>query len=81
MGGDFAPEQIVLGALQAGKDLNVGITLVGKKAEIENAILKANISGITANIVEASEVISDQEQPAIAVMKKETVRWRWQHDW
>jgi phosphate acyltransferase len=70
MGGDFAPEQIVLGALQAGKDLNVGITLVGKKAEIENAILKANISGITANIVEASEVISDQEQPAIAVMKK-----------
>lgn len=70
MGGDFAPEQIVLGALQAGKDLNVGITLVGKKAEIENAILKANISEITANIVEASEVISDQEQPAIAVMKK-----------
>ncbi len=70
MGGDFAPEQVVLGALQAGKDLNVGITLVGKKADIENAILKANISGINANIVEASEVISDQEQPAIAVMKK-----------
>jgi glycerol-3-phosphate acyltransferase PlsX len=70
MGGDFAPDQIVLGALQAARDLKVGITLVGKKAEIEQALVKANISGITAGIVEASEVITDQEQPAIAVMKK-----------
>ena len=70
MGGDFAPDQIVLGALQAARDLKIGITLVGKKTEIEKAIIKANVPGITADIVEASEVITDQEQPAIAVMKK-----------
>jgi len=70
MGGDFAPGEIVLGALQAGKNLNIGITLVGKRGEIEKAVASANISGITPEIVEASEVITDEEQPAIAVMKK-----------
>jgi len=70
MGGDFAPGEIVLGALQAGKKLNIGITLVGKRPEIENAIANANVLGITPEIVEASEVITDDEQPAIAVMKK-----------
>ena len=34
MGGDNAPEQIVLGALQAAKEYGVEITLVGRGEEI-----------------------------------------------
>ena len=70
MGGDFAPGEIVLGALQAESNLNIGIILVGKREEIEKAVARANITEITPEIVEAAEVITDEEQPAIAVMKK-----------
>ena len=34
MGGDYAPDEIVLGALDAAKELNVEITLVGRGEEI-----------------------------------------------
>ena len=34
MGGDYAPDEIVLGALDAAMELNVEITLVGRGEEI-----------------------------------------------
>ena len=70
MGGDFAPGEIVSGAIQAAKDLGVEIILVGPKAEVEKEINKTDISNLPVRLVEASEVIVDGEQPAIAVMRK-----------
>ena len=70
MGGDFAPAEIVSGAVQAAGDLEVEIILVGPKAEIEREIAKIDITNLPVRLVEASEIIVDEEQPAIAVMRK-----------
>lgn len=70
MGGDFAPGEIVSGALQASRELGVEIILVGPEAEIERETNKVDITNLPVSLAEASEVILDVEQPAIAVIRK-----------
>jgi glycerol-3-phosphate acyltransferase PlsX len=70
MGGDFAPAEIVSGAVQAARDLGVEVILVGPGAEVEKETNKAAIADLPVRLVEASEMIEDGEQPAIAVMRK-----------
>ena len=70
MGGDFAPGEIVSGAVQAARDLNVEIILTGPRAEVEAEMQKADLAGLQVSLVEATQRIEDGEQPAVAVMKK-----------
>ena len=66
MGGDNAPEEIVKGALQARKELGVEIVLVGQKEAIE-AVLPA---GETAEIVDAREIVTMDDDPSTATRRK-----------
>lgn len=73
MGGDHAPMEIVTGAVQAAKELNISVCLVGRADEIDR-ILKAesdyeSVKG-SITVVQASEVIEMGEHPATAVRKK-----------
>ena len=69
MGGDHAPEQIVLGALQAIKKYPCEIVLVGDEEKIRSIIKKeSNLQQIT--IHHASEVVEMGEHPADAVRNK-----------
>jgi len=70
MGGDFAPAEVVSGAVQAARDLGVEIMLTGPRAEVESEMSKIDITNLPVRLVEASEAIVDGEQPAIAVMRK-----------
>jgi len=70
MGGDYAPEEIVRGAVQGAKELGLEITLVGTKAAMDSELAKNDIAGLTIHQVEATEVIKDGEEPAFAVMRK-----------
>ncbi len=70
MGGDYAPEEIVKGSVEAARNLDVAITLVGTKDTIEAEIAKLDVSGLPISIVEANEIIKDGEEPAFAVMRK-----------
>jgi len=70
MGGDFAPAEIVSGAVQAAKDLGVEIILAGPKSDVEKELSKFDITTLPIQLAEASEIIEDGEQPAIAVMRK-----------
>jgi glycerol-3-phosphate acyltransferase PlsX len=70
MGGDNAPAEIVKGAVQAARDLDLEIFLVGIKDKIENELKQLDTAGLSINIVEAKDVIVDGEQAAYAVMKK-----------
>ena len=70
MGGDYAPGEIVRGAVQAAKDLGVEIILVGAKAEIECELSKIDIDNLPVRLVEASEVIIDGEDPIMAALRK-----------
>ena len=69
MGGDYAPAEIVAGALRAKEELDVHILLVGDPQQIEAVIpLKSNRLGI--EIVPAQDTIGMDEEPLNAVRRK-----------
>jgi glycerol-3-phosphate acyltransferase PlsX len=70
MGGDYAPDEIVRGAVQAAKDLGVEIILVGTKSALETSVAKFSTANLPIHQVEATEIIKDGEEPAFAVMRK-----------
>ena len=69
MGGDFAPEQVVEGGLQAHRELGVEVIFVGLKERVD-AALAASGAGKWAEIEDAPEVIAMDEHPAQAVRSK-----------
>ena len=70
MGGDYAPRDIVRGAVLAAGDLGVEIILVGPKAQIEGELKGTDITNLPVRLVEASEVIKDGEDPIMAALRK-----------
>lgn len=74
MGGDFAPDEIVLGALQAAQEYakeGIEIVLVGDQAQITQALDRhGNSKEGNITIHHASEVIDMCESPGAAVRKK-----------
>lgn len=67
MGGDNAPEAVVLGAIKAKKELAVDIVLVGQKQAIMG-VAGADLSGI--EIYEADDIITMDDDPSTAVRRK-----------
>lgn len=72
MGGDFAPQAVVLGAIQAASKLAEGsrIVLFGDKARIEEILSQENCPTDTFDIVPTSEVIEMGDNPTQAFSKK-----------
>ena len=71
MGGDNAPDAIVLGALDALRRFDdIRILLAGPKAKIEPLLANAGDVKNRVEIIEADEVIGMDESPMIAVRKK-----------
>ncbi len=70
MGGDNAPEATVAGAVLAAQSLNVTVFLVGQPDVIETQLAKHKTSGLSLQIVPASEVIEMDDKPAKAVRSK-----------
>ncbi len=72
MGGDFAPEAIIDGAILATQRLEEDITivLVGKKDVIESHLQKREFSSSRIAIVHADEVIEMGEHPTKALTQK-----------
>ncbi|HVH65912.1 MAG TPA: phosphate acyltransferase PlsX [Candidatus Acidoferrum sp.] len=69
MGGDYAPDQVVAGGVQAHRELKVDVIFVGPKDQLEPALTKAG-AGKWAVIENAPEVIGMDEHPANAVRTK-----------
>ncbi len=71
MGGDFAPEQIVFGAVRAAKKYQCEIVLVGDEAAIREVLKhEKGWEQLGISIHHASEVIGMGEHPADAVRTK-----------
>jgi glycerol-3-phosphate acyltransferase PlsX len=70
MGGDYAPREMVRGSVQAVRDLGVEVALVGIKADVEAELAKLDTAGLPIHLVEATDTIKDNEEPAFAVMRK-----------
>ncbi|OFX19180.1 MAG: phosphate acyltransferase [Bacteroidetes bacterium GWA2_31_9b] len=72
MGGDFAPEAAVLGAILAHKELseNERLVLIGDQLKIREILKRENVSSDNFDIVHASEVIEMGDHPAKAFSRK-----------
>ena len=72
MGGDNAPDEIVLGSIAAVKEKNIEVTLVGKGEEILRVIESNGMKELPAGIeiANASEVIEIEEDPATSIREK-----------
>lgn len=71
MGGDNAPGEIVLGAVQAAREYGIGVYLVGDEPAIRAELAKHNTTGLDLPIVHTAEIIPmDEHNPAKAVRQK-----------
>lgn len=70
MGGDHAPEEIVKGAVQAAKEISGTVSIIGREERINECLQALNWNGGNIEVVNATEVISNNESPAMAVRKK-----------
>jgi glycerol-3-phosphate acyltransferase PlsX len=70
MGGDHAPKSAVVGAIQAVKEYNVEVCLVGNKEEIHKYMAEEDKGNEKITIIEASEIIGNDDTPVAAIKQK-----------
>ena len=71
MGGDFAPLNCVVGAVQAQNELpGVEVYLIGKTDEIQKVLSEKNLAFASDRIIQASEVIEMCDTPTAAIKTK-----------
>ncbi len=71
MGGDYAPDEIVAGAVQASAELGLDVLLVGDEQQISPLLEKYNGKGIAqVEVVHAEDVITMKEEPLKAIRRK-----------
>ncbi|HET8912399.1 MAG TPA: phosphate acyltransferase PlsX [Ktedonobacteraceae bacterium] len=70
MGGDNAPGETVLGAVQAAREYGIGVYLVGREDVLKAELAKHDTTGLDLPIVHTDEFIAmDEHDPAKAVRR------------
>lgn len=69
MGGDYAPQAVVEGVVEAVKEFDVQIALVGIKSQVEAELKKYSYSSDKIELIHADEVV-DMHEPAITPIRK-----------
>ena len=70
-GGDNAPEEIVLGAIDAVNTFSdIDIIITGNEEKLKQLLVKSNYAGERISIINAGSVISNEESPTIAIRTK-----------
>jgi glycerol-3-phosphate acyltransferase PlsX len=71
MGGDYAPDEMVKGAVQAvNQSKDVEILLVGRQEVLEGVLAKHTYPQDQIRVVHATEVIETAEPPVMAIRRK-----------
>ena len=68
-GGDYAPHEIVKGAVKAADEYGVEVALVGKK-KVLHVLASRHLRKKSISIVEASQIIEPDESPIKAIRSK-----------
>lgn len=68
LGGDFGPQEVVAGAIDAVREKGLELTLVGPEHILAPLIKQSGVS--TIEIVNATDVIDNDEAPVMAVRRK-----------
>jgi glycerol-3-phosphate acyltransferase PlsX len=70
MGGDFAPQATVEGAVLAARELKLGVVLVGDRPTVERELAEHDCSGLDLTVEHAAEVVTMDDAPLEAVLDK-----------
>ena len=72
MGGDHAPDAIVAGTVRAAKELDAELVLVGRGAEVLQALEKQGITNLPKGleVANAEDVVDMHDDPATVVRKR-----------
>ncbi len=70
MGGDYAPDIVIEGAVAAVKEYNIEVILVGNESAVNSLLKKCKYNGNLISVVPASEVIEMHDSAAISIRKK-----------
>lgn len=70
MGGDYAPEEIVKGAVAAAEKDDIEVILVGPTDRVKPELAKYDISHLPVHHVNAKDFIQEGKHPALAVRRK-----------
>jgi len=70
MGGDYAPENIVAGALEAIKEHNIQLFLVGIEEEIRRILKRHSTDSLPVEIIHAPEIIAMNDSASVALRQK-----------
>lgn len=69
MGGDFAPEQIVAGAVRASEEMDIEVLLVGDRTAIDTCLEK-HPKTPNLTLIDSEGVVEMEEEPLVALRKK-----------
>jgi glycerol-3-phosphate acyltransferase PlsX len=70
MGGDYAPEEIIKGAVTGAREYGAGLLLVGPQATIEKELAKYDHRSLDIEILHTDEYLVEGEQAAYALRQK-----------
>ena len=70
MGGDYAPAEIVAGAVEAASQGGVQIALVGDPDAVRAELSRHDLAGLPIMTAPSEGVITESEQPALALRQK-----------
>ena len=70
MGGDYAPGEIVKGALEAASSTPIEVLLAGDREEVEEELRKHDNKGLHIRVVPAEGKIVEEEHPVQALRQK-----------
>jgi len=70
MGGDHAPESIVAGVVEAIKEFDVDIALIGQEDRVKSELSKYEIPSGRIEIIHAAEVITMHEPATVSLRQK-----------
>lgn len=70
MGGDHAPREVVHGAVLAAREYGIAVQLVGPPDVIAGELCRHRTEDLDVTVVPATEVVSMDEKPSRAIVKK-----------
>lgn len=70
MGGDKGISEIVKGTMGAIKELDIKVTIVGRKKEIEDELKNYEYNKSSIDIINAHDIITNSDEPTLAIRRK-----------
>jgi len=80
MGGDFAPREVVAGAVAAAEEFGLQIILVGAEKAVRKELSRLNYHGNSIFLLDAPEMIN-MGDGVMSLRRKENPLFSWELSW